>query len=237
MEDDATSLPAAPRAPHQLPSGRHGLPRAFVISNQRERVLDAVMQVAVSRGYAKMRVDDVITVAGVSRRTFYEHFANKEEAFLAAYDLVAQQLISAVSAAYDSGSESWPAKIGRGLGAFLRLLADEPGLAHICIVEVLAAGPAVLSRRAAAMQRFEAFLEPGLYDGPHSAAVPALLTEAVIGGTYDVIYSRVVGGHTEALPALLPELLYTILVPFVGSEVAAAESARAQIRTREAATV
>src|SRR6516164_3645667 len=74
------------RRPPQLPSGRHGLLRSFVAANQRERILSAVAEAVAELGYAEMSVEAVITRAGVSRRTFYEHFKNKEDAFLAAYD-------------------------------------------------------------------------------------------------------------------------------------------------------
>lgn len=223
--------PSSRRAPHQLPSGRHRLPRDFVVSNQRERVLDAVMQVIARDGYAKTRIEDVIAVAGVSRRTFYDHFANKEAAFLAAYDLVVAQLSAAVGAAYSTAPDAWPLQIARGLSAILRLLADEPALAHVCIVEVLAAGPNALARRAQAMERFREFLEPGIQQ-VGSSPVHALAAETVIGGVYEVIYSRVVTGRTQELPELLPELLYAVLLPFVGSEVAAVEGARARSRLR-----
>src|SRR4051812_25519771 len=113
------------RAPQKLPSGRHGLPRTFVISNQRERILDAVMQAVAESGYVAMRIEDVIAIAGVSRRTFYDHFANKEEAFLSAYDLIFEQLPGAVATAY-STSDTWPSGIRRGLASFLNLLAGEP---------------------------------------------------------------------------------------------------------------
>ena len=86
------------RQPHQLPPGRHGLPRAFVASNQRERILDAVADVASLAGYASMSVEGIIATAGVSRRTFYDHFADKQEAFLAAYDAI-------VGAARGAGAE------------------------------------------------------------------------------------------------------------------------------------
>ena len=71
---------------HQLPPGRHGLPRAFVAANQRERILSAVGDVASVAGYSDMTVEGVIVTAGVSRRTFYEHFKSKDEAFLAAFE-------------------------------------------------------------------------------------------------------------------------------------------------------
>lgn len=222
--------PGHARAPHQLPSGRHGLPKAFVISNQRERILDGVMQAVSSAGYAGMRIEDVIAIAGVSRRTFYDHFANKEEAFLAAYDLIVEQLRGAVSGAYATG-DTWASRIRRGLAAFLNLLAGEPVLAHVCIVEVLAAGPRALERRNRAMQDFHRFFRP-----PPDEQVGlrlALTAEAVVGGVYEVIYARVVAQRTDELPALLPPLLYCVLLPFVGADVAVAEYERARVRATE----
>src|SRR5918992_1285180 len=136
----------AGRQPHQLPPGRHGLSRSFVAKNQRERILAAVADVTSAASYPEMTVEDVIVHAGVSRRTFYEHFKNKEEAFLAAYDAVLLQLLSIVQAAIDT-EETFPARMCAGLRAFLDFLAREPGFARMCIVEALAAGPEAIARR------------------------------------------------------------------------------------------
>src|SRR4051794_25512564 len=92
------------RDDHQLPPGRHGLPRSFVAKNQRDRILAAVGDVVSFSGYAGLNVEDVVHAAGVSRRTFYDHFASKEDAFLAAYDAVAGQLIERVAGAYNTGT-------------------------------------------------------------------------------------------------------------------------------------
>jgi AcrR family transcriptional regulator len=219
------------RAPHQLPAGRHGLPRAFVVSNQRERILDAVLQAASRSGYAAMRIEDVIAVAGVSRRTFYDHFANKEEAFLAAYELVLDQLLSGVTSAFATG-ETWTSRVRRGLAAFLNLLAAEPVLAQVCVVEALAAGPRALARRSAAMEAFQALLQPPPDDTLATSSAPPVAVEAIVGGIYEVIYSRVTSQRTDELPTLLPSLLHSALLPFVGPEVAAAEYQRV---TRSAA--
>jgi AcrR family transcriptional regulator len=213
------------RAPHQLPAGRHGLPRAFVVSNQRERILDAVLQAASQSGYAAMRIEDVIAIAGVSRRTFYDHFANKEEAFLAAYELVLEQLLSGVTSAFASG-ESWTSRVRRGLAAFLNLLASEPVLAQVCVVEALAAGPRALARRTEAMEAFQALLQPPKGDALATSTAPPVAVEAIVGGIYEVIYSRVTSNRTEELPSLLPSLLHSALLPFVGADVAEAEYER-----------
>jgi AcrR family transcriptional regulator len=211
-----------PRAPRQLPPGRHGLPRGYVLRNQRERILDAVVNVVADCGYAAMTVEDIIAYAGVSRRTFYEHFLNKEQAFLAAYDLVVHQVLAAVNRA-SAGGATWPERVRLGLGAFLVLLAEEPTLARVCMVDVLAAGPNALARRADAMNRFQDFLVPDDLSGIRGLTVPPLAAETAIGGLHEVIFDRVLRGETAALPSLLPELLHTFLLPFAGGEVAIAE--------------
>jgi AcrR family transcriptional regulator len=210
--------------PHQLPSGRHGLPRSFVENNQRQRILRAVVEVASGTGYGGLTVRDVITRAGVSRRTFYEHFENKEQAFLAAYELVVSRLAEAVQGSSTQGG-SWCERVSLGLATFLDRLAGDPALAHLCVVEVLAAGPAALAGRASAMDAFRAFLEPGLKEAPPGLPVPALAAETAIGGAYEVVYSFVLRGRTAELPSLLPDLLEIVLLPFVGAHVAAAEAA------------
>jgi AcrR family transcriptional regulator len=210
--------------PHQLPSGRHGLPRSFVENNQRQRILRAVVEVASGTGYGNLTVRDVITRAGVSRRTFYEHFENKEQAFLAAYELVVRRLAEDVQGSSNQG-RTWSEQISLGLATFLERLASDPALAHLCVVEVLAAGPAALAGRAAAMDAFRTFLEPGLQEAPEGLPVPALAAETAIGGAYEVVYSLVLQGRTAELPLMLPDLLQIVLLPFVGAHAAAAEAA------------
>jgi AcrR family transcriptional regulator len=218
------------RGLHQLPSGRHGLPRTYVIRNQRERILDAVVNVVSDRGYRAATVEDVIAYAGVSRRTFYDHFSGKEEAFLDAYDLIVAQLLGAVRAAYGGGS-TWVHRVRRGLGAFLEALAIEPRAAYVCIVEGLAAGPRALERRARAMEEFRRLLAPDPAEAVGEGA-PLLAGETVVGGVYEIVYREVLAGRTEQLPVLMPELLHSMLLPFTGPQVAAAEY-RAAVHRRE----
>jgi AcrR family transcriptional regulator len=215
---------AGARLPHQLPSGRHGLPRSFVESNQRQRILRAVVEVASGTGYGGLTVRDVIARAGVSRRTFYEHFENKEQAFLAAYELVVTRLAEDVQGSSTQGG-TWCERIGLGLATFLDRLASDPALAHLCVVEVLAAGPPALASRAVAMEAFRTFLEPGFEEAPDGLPVPALAAETATGGAYEVVYSLVLQGRTAELPFLLPDLLQIVLLPFVGAHAAAAEAA------------
>jgi AcrR family transcriptional regulator len=84
--------------PAQLHPGRHGLDRAFVIQNQRDRILNAIAEEVARKGYVETTVADVVSRAGVSSRTFYDFFRDKAECFLAAYDAAIETLLRHVSA-------------------------------------------------------------------------------------------------------------------------------------------
>lgn len=215
------------RDPDQLPPGRHGLPRAFVAANQRERILSAVADVASVAGYSDMTVEGVIVTAGVSRRTFYEHFKDKDDAFLAAFDAVLAQLFAAVTEAAER-EERGAARLGAGLSAFLGFLAREPAFARMCIVEALAAGPEAVSRRNAAMATFARIIDENARALNAPLQPSELTAETIVGGLYEVIFARVVRGEIRELPELLPDLMYSVLLPYVGPELALAEYRRLQ---------
>ncbi len=223
---------AADRVPERLPRGRHGLPRRFIVHNQRERMLLAVAEAVAEQGYVTTTVADIIARARLSRRTFYEHFADKEECFLAAYDTVVEQLLAAVGQAYEQ-ADGWTQKVHDGLETFLAYLAAEPAFARMCIVEVVAAGAEARSRRDAAMRVFVDFLEPGREEAPRGIVVPALAADVVVGGIYEIIYSRLQRDAADELIEMLPELLYCALVPYVGHRTA--EKAVREARTRAGA--
>lgn len=183
--------------------------------------------VVAEEGYAAASVSKVVTAAGVSRNTFYEHFANKEECFLAAYDATVEQVLARVRVA-TSATQSRQAALEAGFAAFLDFAAAEPEFAWLCVVEVLAAGPRALARRDEAMRRFGAFLEESRVDG--GPDVPQVMTEVVVGGLYEVIYARILNGEAATLPQLVPDVLYVWLAPFVGT--ARATTARAAASRR-----
>src|SRR5689334_3465115 len=124
------------RVPHQLPSGRHGLQASFVAENQRERILSAVASAAADLGYAEMSVETVIARAGVSRRTFYDLYRNKEDAFLAAYDAAVARQVAHVRSAYLQETTVRD-RLRAGIAAFMEFLAAEPELSRACVIEVL----------------------------------------------------------------------------------------------------
>lgn len=203
------------RGAHQLPPGRHGLPRSFVEANQRQRILDAVADVASLAGYQAMSVEDIVGAAGVSRRTFYDTFKSKEDAFLTAYDEIGMRLVVAVKESYEA-SETFPEGVIACLRTFLEFVAAVPHYADMCIVEVLAAGPAALARRNAVMKAMADLLEIGAATMKDAIMPPKLTAETIVGGIYEVVYSRVLQGRTIELPGLLPDLAYSMMLPYVG---------------------
>jgi AcrR family transcriptional regulator len=211
------------RAPHQLPPGRHKLSRGFVEANQRERILDAIADVTSLAGYSAMSVEDIIGTAGVSRRTFYDNFKSKDEAFLAALDVVGAELFERVRAAI-AAHDDFAGGVRDGLAAFLQFLAGDLRRADLLIVEVLAAGPAAMQRRNQMMKTFAEMLRTGGDQVPNGRHPPELTAETVVGGIYEVVYSRVLEGQADELVALLPDLAYSVMQPYIGHEAARREA-------------
>lgn len=214
-----------------LRPGRHGMPRAQVVHNQRERMLDATLRATSELGYAGMHVEDIIRRAGVSRRTFYEQFANKEEAFLAAFDAAAGLLLSAVRDAYER-EPTFEEKVSSGFRAFLGTLAAAPEGARVCIVEALAAGPKAIERRTRVTTAFAAAIEENARALPGAAALPPLTAETLVGGIYETVFRRICLDQTAELPLLTADLTEATLLPFVGAEAARAHAARVRAEDR-----
>ena len=200
---------------HQLPRGRHGLLRSFVATNQRERIMDAVGHAAAELGYTEMSVEAIIERAGVSRRTFYEHFKNKEDAFVTAYDAVVRTQARHIRRAYFNE----PTVLGRlraGIAAYLQCIADEPDVARMCIVEVLAAGPRAMEKRSEAVRMFAEIIEDNIHELIPGCRRAALTAETIVGGIHEVVLSRVLAGRIDELPSLADDLLAAILMLDVG---------------------
>jgi AcrR family transcriptional regulator len=208
------------REPYQLPAGRHGLPRQFVVTNQRQRILAAVADVCSSEGYVSMSVEDIVVASGVSRRTFYDNYRGKEDAFLAAYDEVSSQLLVRVQEAYDS-ADGLVDRARECLRALLGFIASEPTFADMCIVEVLAAGPQAIARRNTIMSAMASLIDQAAAaELPKTKRPAPIIAETLVGGIYEVIYSRALAGKYAELPGLLPDLVFALLQPYVGSEIA-----------------
>lgn len=231
------SRTAGRRRPDQIPGGHHGLSPEEVAESQRGRILEAMRESIAKHGYSDASVADVIKRAGVSRKTFYAQFTDKEDCFLAIYGDQMGRLQAVTRDAFDAQDE-WVPALRAGVTALLTALAYDPAIARLCFVDVLAAGPHAAEARNAAMRELEAILELGrggdVTDA--GATTPRALGMSMVGGLGEVLYQEIVAGRAEQLPALLPELMYALVLPFEGREAAERELSRAPRRAAAAST-
>jgi AcrR family transcriptional regulator len=209
----------------RLPAGRHGLPREFVVQNQRERIVTALVDTVAEHGYNATTVTHITKAASVSRRTFYEHFADKEACFLAAYEMVADHLRASMQAAAES-FEDWPQKVRAALATMLRFLAEEPELARVCMIEPVAAGGEIATRQRASMQGLVEILKAGRPERPGERPLPEATEETLVGGIVSLIVREISAGRGAELEKLLPDLVELTLSPYLGAEEAERLAAR-----------
>lgn len=213
-DSDASALPLS-----RLPAGRHGLPRKFIEQHQRERIITALVDTVARRGYNQTPVADVTKAAEVSRRTFYEHFSDKEQCFLAAYDLIDDHLLRSVSAAAEV-FEEWPQKVRAALATLLHFLSGEPELARFYAFEPTGAGGRIAARHQRSRRELMAVLKLGRPERPGKHPLPEVTEETLMAGIFSLIVREIIAGRTEQLDSLLPDLVELALVPYLGPEEA-----------------
>jgi AcrR family transcriptional regulator len=216
----AADVAAGPGAAPRLPAGRHGLPREFIAQNQRERIITALVDTVAERGYNATTVAHITKAASVSRRTFYEHFADKEACFLAAYEMVADHIRDSMQVAAEA-FEEWPQKVRAALGTMLSFLAGEPELARVCMIEPTAAGGEIAAKHRASMQGFVEILKAGRPEHSGERPLPEATEATLVGGIVSLVVREINAGRTEQLEKLLPDLVELTLAPYLGGEEAA----------------
>ena len=201
------------------PPGQHRLPKEFIAQHQRARIISALAEETVEKGYRAVTVADIVRRAGIARNTFYENFSSKEDCFLAASEFAVKEALRRVVDAA-SKVDAWPERVNAGLAAFLHYVASEPALARTCIVEALSAGPASLARYEESLQSFIPLFRIGRKVSPRGEQLPETLEETIIGGIFWIIYQRIIMGQTEQIEELLPELVEFSLTPYLGADAA-----------------
>jgi AcrR family transcriptional regulator len=192
--------------PRELPRGPHALSREQVARSQRQRLVAAMIDAIGDHGYVKTTVADVIARAGVSRKAFYEHFPNKQECFLTAYDTVAAEGAERVRSAY-LRAEGLPDSTTSALGALFELAIENPRVVRLVLVEIGAVGPAGIARRERLLAGLEALLRESLGLVPGPGTVPNPVLRAVIGGLNRVLYTHAQSGEDTNLLDLVPDLV------------------------------
>jgi len=209
----------------QFPSGIRSLPSDLVSAIQRERLLAAMLRATAEIGYRELSVQDVLERAGVSRPTFYEHFGNKEDCFLAAFDIAATRLRERLESAGEEG-ETWRERLRPALAELLRFVNEEPDAAMTLIVDARAACPPALLRRDELLDHFSSCLDTQVRaESPDDAKPSAIAAAGIVGGIEALLYSRINRGETGDIESLLPSLMYFAVLPYEGHEAASDELA------------
>ncbi len=230
--------PSAPAEPHGLPT-----------EIQRNRLLSAAIRSFDEVGYANTSVAQITSHAHVSRRTFYELFATREECLLAVFEDVLALIERDLAAAGLDGL-GWAERVRMGLWTILSFLEREPAMARVCVVHSLQGDAKLLARREALLVRLAAILDEGrTLKGTSSRAHPdgrtqrahgrhageqrarstqatPLTAEGLVGAALTIVHTRLLRERREPLTALLGELMGLIVLPYLGPAAARRERDR-----------
>jgi AcrR family transcriptional regulator len=190
-------------------------------SSRRQDILAAMIRVVGAKGYKETSVADVIEEAETSRTTFYKYFEDKHDCFLAAYQTMVDQVFGEIVANCD-GEAAWTTRMTAGLTALVDRFADDPELARTAVVEVAAAGAEARQLHTDAIARFTRYLDAGRELVPDKQ-LPENISLMSAGAVSGLIFDELLAGRADRLPDRLPDLLFAMLVPYVGPQAATAE--------------
>lgn len=206
-----------------IQEGTSRAPREHVRESQRMRILAATVEVACDRGVEAATVSDIVSRAGVSRRTFYELFEDRGDCLLATIDHAVTLAGERASEAC-AGHDRWVDRVRAGLLVLLQFLDDEPQLARLCVVDSAGAGPAMQARRKQVLDRLALLVDEGRAGARHQP--PQLTAEGVVGGVLAVIYNRLLRQDSRHLIELLNPLMSIVVHPYLGGAAAQRELQR-----------
>jgi AcrR family transcriptional regulator len=222
-------VPRSPRASAvgaRAAQAYNGAIRAQLADLQRARILSAMFDVAYERGASNVTVAHVVQRSGVSRRTFYEVFENRDDCFLAAFDEALAYASERVLTAYRS-REKWHERIRAGLVEFLSFIDGEPVISRLLVAESLTGGAKTLRRRGEVIALLTDAIDAGREEAKPGSQPPApLAAEGVLGGALAVIHTRLLQADRESLVELVNPLMAMIVLPYLGSGTARRELER-----------
>jgi AcrR family transcriptional regulator len=190
----------------RLPHGPHGMDREAVARDQRARLYGGMIESIAQRGYARTTVAHVIALAGVSRRAFYEQFANKEECFLATYDIVVARSRKLVLEAWGS-ERGWANRLHASCKSFLDDIVEQPNGAHLVLIDSLGIGLKARERLHLAGNAYERLIAEAFRVCPDTSPLPAIASRAIVGGVRHVVFKRMREDRVSELHNLTDELL------------------------------
>ena len=189
---------------------------------RRQALLGAMLDELVQRGYWEMSVARAREVAGVSIEEFEAEFGGKDDCLYAAYDLLTEEVLAKASAGCD-GAESWPDRVRAGLVTVLDEFAARPEVAKAVMRAFPGIRPSAYQRYVSLLLRFVPFMREGRDYSGVDGELPQEVELLAVGAAEAIIFTEVEAGRTQALPQMMPEILFSVLVPFLGPERAADE--------------
>jgi AcrR family transcriptional regulator/DNA-binding MarR family transcriptional regulator len=199
--------------------------RVQVSEMQRARLLNGAAVTISELGWSGASVAHITARARVSRRTFYDLFANREECVIAVLDDVVERVAGELVAAGLEGL-SWRERVRGGLWRILCFLDREPVLARVCVLQSPAGGRMVLERRAEILARLAVLIDRGRGESRRGAEIPSLTAEGLVGATLSILFARLLEDEHEPLSGLLGELMGMIVLPYLGAAAARPEQKR-----------
>ena len=201
-----------------LPRGEGNVSRSFVVHNQRERILDALANLAAAKGFGATTIPEIVQEAAVSVQAFYEHFSGKEDAFLVAYELGHRKALAIVERAYET-QENWSAAVRVGAATLLEFLAAEPAYAHLALIDALTASPKAAAVAHDGMNAYAWMLESGLEPNINGNPSGAVAIEMTVGALLELCFVYVAAERTRELPSLSEFAAEIALRPFADVNV------------------
>jgi AcrR family transcriptional regulator len=196
-----------------MSSTRPELPREFVASHKRRRMMDAIAELTAEQGYEATKIADIVRRAAVARKTLYDNFDGKEDLFLSAIGASMAEMREAVrEACGESGAEPEEGIVA-GLEAVLEFVAEHPAASRMCMVEAISATPSSARLYVATMRDFVELLRESV---PEEADLPATIEESLVGGVAWILQLQIRKGEAESAPELLSELSQFVLSPYLG---------------------
>jgi AcrR family transcriptional regulator len=208
--------PAPARRHPPLPRGRHGLSAAEIARSQRERIVHALARESYERGYGQVSVSDVVRAAGVARNVFYEQFADKQAAAVAALQQTFEHAMGATAAQFFAGAD-WPERIWRMGAALTAHYYANPVEAHLSFVELHAIGGEAVPLAHERLSVFQLLLEEGYRYRDGRGALPRTVSEALVATVLELGYRQAPRPGVQRYPVLLGQQTYMCLAPFLGA--------------------
>lgn len=191
-------------------------------AQQREMLLRAMLEELVGKGYGEASVERAREAAGVTAAEFEAEFGGKDECLFAAYDCLTDRVLATASEGCEE-SDPWPERIRAGLESLLRAVAAYPEMATALTRSFPGIRPAAYQRYVELLSRFEPLMRQGREYSGVEEELPGEVELLAVGAAEAIIFAEVDAGRAQRLPQMLPEILFSVLVPFMGPDRAAEE--------------